>query len=47
MSIIAVILGAIFTMLFLFTAYVVYLFYTLTFKIKIDHLEIQETNNAK
>tara|TARA_R100001530_G_C4188946_1_gene121599 strand:+ start:204 stop:341 length:138 start_codon:yes stop_codon:yes gene_type:complete len=42
MSAIAVILGALFTSLFLFTAYLTYLFYRITTKFRVDHLEIKE-----
>ena len=47
MSAIAVILGALFTSLFLFTAYLTYLFYRVTTKFRVDHLEIEEIKDAK
>ena len=47
MNFIAIILGALFTSLFLFIAYLTYLFYNLATKFKVDHLEIQENSNAK
>ena len=47
MSAIAVILGALFTSLFLFTAYLTYLFYNITTNFRVDHLEIEEVKDAK
>ena len=47
MSAIAVILGALFTSLFLFTAYLTYLFYKVTTKFRVDHLEIEEVKDAE